>query len=177
MSCGFREPLLAPTWGGDWTLSASALTYHVTHPLHKVQGVSKAAKGKGDCDAKGCGFLVAVPVKTFESGDGNRDSHMWQVAKAGTYPLVQVRITGIAVVGKGDPKEMRVDATVEFAGKKVEYPKVLLEVVSWGSSEVRLKGTLPLTLKAFEISAPSLLGMAVSDEIPVGMDLTWIKGR
>src|ERR1035438_5274320 len=74
-----------------WVLVQSTLTYHVTHPLHHVEGVSHEARGKGTCQAGECDFLIAVPVKTFDSGDSNRDLHMIQVVRGGANPMVIVR--------------------------------------------------------------------------------------
>ncbi|MGC2474727.1 MAG: hypothetical protein WA485_10360, partial [Candidatus Sulfotelmatobacter sp.] len=64
-----------------WVLTQSTLTYHVSHPLHQTDGVSHAARGKGVCHEDQCDFLIAVPVKSFDSGDSNRDLHMIQVTK------------------------------------------------------------------------------------------------
>src|SRR5487761_2678296 len=75
----------------QWVLDQSTLTYHVSHPLHQVDGVSHAARGKGVCHAGQCDFLIAAPVKSFDSGDSNRDLHMLQVARGGQYPLITVR--------------------------------------------------------------------------------------
>ena len=52
----------------QWVLEQSTLTYHVSHPLHQTEGVSHAARGKGVCHAGQCDFLIAVPVKSFDSG-------------------------------------------------------------------------------------------------------------
>jgi hypothetical protein len=59
-----------------WVLETSTLTYHVKHKLHRSEGTSVAARGKGLCAPAGCDFLVAAPVNTFVSGDNNRDLHM-----------------------------------------------------------------------------------------------------
>src|ERR1039457_3624858 len=83
------SPLIAAD--GQWVLEESALTYHVSHPLHESEGVSHAARGKGVCQAGQCDFLIAAPVKSFDSGDSNRDLHMLQVTRGGQFPLVSVR--------------------------------------------------------------------------------------
>ena len=75
----------------QWILKQSTLTYHVSHPLHQSEGVSHAAKGKGVCHAGQCDFLIAVPVKSFDSGDSNRDLHMLQVTRGAEFPIVTVR--------------------------------------------------------------------------------------
>src|ERR1039457_3591672 len=75
--------LLTPSTlaGADsqWVLGQSTLTYHVSHPLHQSEGISHAARGKGVCHDGQCDFLIAVPVKSFDSADSNRDLHMIQV--------------------------------------------------------------------------------------------------
>src|SRR5450830_1768996 len=75
----------------QWVLEQSTITYHVSHPMHHVDGVSHAARGKGVCHAGQCDFLIAVPVKSFDSGDSNRDLHTLQVARGGTFPMVSLR--------------------------------------------------------------------------------------
>ena len=55
----------------QWILDQSTVTYHVSHPLHQTEGVSHAARGKGVCHEGHCDFLIAVPVKLFDSGDTN----------------------------------------------------------------------------------------------------------
>jgi len=85
-------PLLAAA-DGQWVLAKSTLTYHVSHPLHQSEGVSHEARGKGTCQAGQCNFLIAVPVKSFVSGDSNRDLHMLQVTRGAQFPLVTVRVS------------------------------------------------------------------------------------
>src|SRR5881296_509144 len=84
---------MAPLVAADsqWTLDKATLTYHVSHPLHDTNGVSHAARGKGVCHAGQCDFLVAAPVKSFDSGDSNRDLHMLQVTRGAQFPMVTVR--------------------------------------------------------------------------------------
>jgi hypothetical protein len=45
----------------QWQLLQSTLTYHVSSPVHQVEGVSKAAKGKGRAmqfSGRGAGQVV-----------------------------------------------------------------------------------------------------------------------
>ena len=79
------------TADSQWVLVQSTITYHISHPLHQVDGVSHAARGKGACHAGQCDFLIAVPVKSFDSGDSNGDLHMLQVTRGAEFPMVSVR--------------------------------------------------------------------------------------
>jgi len=154
----------------DWALEGSTLTYHVSHPLHQSEGVSHAARGKGVCDAGQCDFIIAVPVKSFDSGDSNRDLHMLQSTRGAQFPLVTVRgRLPEAAIASG---EMRVDLEIQFAGQTAQYKQVPFQLVSQGS-QIRLSGTIPATLADFKIDPPSLLTFAVKNEVPVRVEMTW----
>ena len=58
----------------------------MSHPMHEVDGTSHAARGKGICHAGQCDFLIAAPVKSFDSGDTNRDLHMLEATRGASFP-------------------------------------------------------------------------------------------
>src|SRR5271156_5860259 len=140
-------PTLAQT-DSQWILERSTLTYHVSHALHQVDGVSRSARGKGVCHAGQCDFLIAVPVKSFDSGDSNRDLHMLQVTRGGQFPMVTVRTSlpenasGLATI--------HADLEVQFAGQIAKYDQVPLQQTTQGN-ETRISGTIPVTLSDFKI--------------------------
>ena len=154
----------------QWMLQGSTLTYHVSHPLHQSEGVSHAAKGKGVCHAGQCDFLIAVPVKSFDSGDTNRDLHMLQVTRGAEFPLVTVRTR----LPESDAAASTIDADLEiqFAGQTVQYKQVPFKVEKQGN-EIHLTGAIPATLADFKIEPPSLLTIPVKNDIPIRVDMTW----
>jgi hypothetical protein len=158
--------------GGDsqWILERSTLTYHVSHPMHESEGVSHAARGKGVCHAGECDFLIAVPVKSFDSGDTNRDLHMIQVTRGGQFPVITVRTR--LPESAAASTAIRADLEVEFAGQTVTYKQIALEQSNQDGA-TRIKGTIPATLAAFKIDPPTLLTIPVKNEMPVRVDLTW----
>jgi hypothetical protein len=99
----------------QWVLEESMLIYHVSHPLHQTEGVSHAAKGKGVCHSGQCDFLIAVPVKSFDSGDSNRDLHMLQVVRGGQFPLITVRTH--LPEDASSLASIPADLEIQFAGK------------------------------------------------------------
>ncbi|MGC2447446.1 MAG: YceI family protein [Candidatus Sulfotelmatobacter sp.] len=161
-----------PTFAANsqWVLQQSTLTYHVSHPLHQSEGVSHAAKGKGVCHAGQCDFLIAVPVKSFDSGDTNRDLHMLQVTRGAEFPLVTVRTR----LPESEAAASTIDADIEiqFAGQTVQYKQVPFKLEKQGN-EIHITGTIPATLSDFKIEPPSLLTIPVKNEIPVRVDMTW----
>jgi hypothetical protein len=60
--CAF--PCLAQS-DSEWALYSSTLSYHISHRLHEVDGVSHSALGKGVCHAGQCDFLIAAQVKSL----------------------------------------------------------------------------------------------------------------
>src|ERR1022692_3234848 len=115
----------------QWVLEQSILTYHVSHPLHQVDGVSQAARGKGVCHDGQCDFLIAVPVKSFDSGDSNRDLHMIQVTRGAEFPMVTVR-TRLPESAAGSAT-IKADLEIQFAGQTAQYKQVVFEVVRQGN--------------------------------------------
>src|SRR5580693_9209661 len=158
----------------QWILQQSTLTYHVSHPLHQSEGVSHGAKGKGVCHAGQCDFLIAVPVKSFDSGDSNRDLHMLQVTRGGEFPMVTVR-TSLPEDASASTT-IHADLEVQFAGQTAKYKQVLFEQAKQGN-ETKISGIIPATLSDFKIDPPSLLTIAVKNEIPVRVDMTWRREK
>ncbi|MGO8789000.1 MAG: YceI family protein [Terriglobia bacterium] len=155
---------------GQWVLDQSTLTYHVSHPLHTFDGVSHGAKGKGICQSGQCSFLIAVAVKSFDSGDSNRDLHMLQVTRGAEFPIVTVR-TRMPEAASTSPT-INLDLEVQFAGQTFEYKQVPFQRVVQGN-ETHITGTIPAKVSDFKIDPPSLLTMPIKNEIPVRVDLTW----
>jgi hypothetical protein len=153
----------------EWALQSGTLTYHVKYVLKKAEGVSKNVKGKGQCEGAVCEFLVAAPVKSFDSGDGNRDAHMLEVTRGSTNPMVVVRAK-FPDTQKFDT--LTVDGTIQFAGKEHEY-KGIPVTVTGKEGPLHVRGTIPMKLKDFAIEAPSLLGISIDDLVPVDFDLVW----
>jgi hypothetical protein len=163
-------PPLANAADSQWILQQGTLTYHVAHPLHQTEGVSHEVRGKGICHAGQCDFLVAVPVKSFDSGDSNRDLHMIQVTRGAQFPMVTVRTR--LPESAATSATLQVDLEIQFAGQTAQFKRIPFELTTQGT-QIRITGTIPATLTDFKIDPPSLLTLPVKNEIPVRVDLTW----
>jgi hypothetical protein len=154
----------------QWVLEKSTLTYRVSHPLHETEGISRAARGKVVCHAGQCDVLIAAPVKSFDSGDSNRDLHMLQATHGAEFPIISVRIRlpesafGSATI--------HCDLEIEFAGQTVQYRQIPFQQQTEGIL-TRMSGTIPATLSDFKIPPPSLLTVPVKNEMPVRVETTW----
>jgi hypothetical protein len=154
----------------QWIFDQGTLSYHMSHPMHEVDATSHAARGKGVCHAGWCDFLIAVPVKTFDSGDTNRDLHMIEATKGAQFPIILVR----AHFPQAETSQqwIHADLEVQFAGQTAHYAKIAFERTQQGS-EVRITGTIPLTCSDFNIDRPSFLTVPIKNEIPVRVDMNW----
>lgn len=158
----------------QWVLEQSTLSYHVSHPLHQVDGVSHSARGKGVCQNGQCDFLIAVPVKSFDSGDSNRDLHMLQVTRGAQYPMVTVR-TRLPETSANE-STLHADLEIQFAGQTAHYTNVAFQVTSQdGANEKKLTGAIPATLTDFKIDPPTLLTMPIKNDIPIKVEMVWKK--
>jgi hypothetical protein len=154
----------------EWVLQQSSITWHITHPVHEVDGTSHAAKGKGNCAAGACDFLIAVPLNTFSSGDSNRDLHMLQTVRGAQFPMVAVR-THLAEA-ELTAATIHADLEIQFAGQTVHYSQVPFTRTQHGA-DVEIAGTIPATCSDFRIDRPSFLTVPIRNEIPVKIDITW----
>ena len=175
-----NQRILAAFWllaapvliGADsqWGLGQSTLSYHVSHPLHESVGVSHEARGKGVCHAGQCDFLIAAPVRSFDSKDSNRDLHMLQVTRGAQFPMVTVRV--VVPETELPSATIHCDLEIQFAGQTAHYKQVPFQREVHGT-EIRITGTIPATLSDFKIDPPSLLAVPVKNDIPVRVDMTW----
>ncbi len=164
-------PMLAQA-DSQWVLDQSTLSYHMSHPMHQVDGISHAAKGKGTCHAGQCDFLIAAPVKSFDSGDTNRDLHMLETTRGAQFPMVVVRTH--FPEAQTNSSTIEADLDVEFAGQTAHYSHVPFQRVTQGN-QVHITGTIPSTCSDFKIDRPSFLTVPIKNEIPVKVDMTWHK--
>lgn len=154
----------------QWILQESTLSYHVSHPLHQIDGVSHAARGKGVCHDGQCDFLIAAPVKSFDSGDSNRDLHMVQATRGAQFPMVSVR-TRLPESALNE-SDVFLDLDVEFAGQTAHYSHIAFQQRVEGTQH-RITGTIPARVSDFKIDPPSLLTVPIKNEMPVKVDMLW----
>ena len=154
----------------QWVADQSTLSDHMSHPMHQVDGVTHDGKGKGVCHAGQCEILIAVPVKTFDSGDTNRDLHMIEAVRGAQFPVVVVRAHFQQSETSGP--YIHADIEVQFAGQTAHYNAVPFQLTQKGG-EVQIEGTLPLTCSDFKIDRPSFLTVPIKNEIPVRVEMSW----
>jgi hypothetical protein len=131
---------------------------------------SAARRVERFCGAGQCDFIIAVPVKSFDPADSNRDLHVLQSARGAHFPIVSVR-TRLSEAELASAS-IHADLEIQFAGQIAQYKQVPFQLASQGN-QIRISGTIPATLSDFKIDPPSLLSIAVKNEVPIRVDMTW----
>jgi len=162
---------LAP--GSTFTVdpSASTVTYHVVHKLHRVDGVSQTIEGKAVAkDDVTVLAMVRIPVSTFHSGDANRDAHMLEVMEVGKHPFVVFK--GLSRLRRGadlTAGKASMQGEVELHGVKV--PVTVPLTVEERDGAIRVRGHFDLSLEAHRVERPSLLFVKIDDACGIDVDL------
>ncbi len=140
----------------------SSMTYHLVHPLHKVEATSKDVvyDVQADPSMKLIKSVTAqVDVTTFDSGNSSRDSHAMEVIDALTYPSAS--FAGTSITQEGD--SLKIGGKVTFHG--VTRDVVIPARAIWDQNKLNVSGGFDLSLEAFHIEKPSLLLIPVEDKL------------
>lgn len=140
----------------------SDISYKLTHPLHEIDAVSRNASVWIDLDQANKAIqkaFVQIPVTSFDSGNSNRDSHAMEVIDAISYP--DVRFTSTSIAQKGD--SLRISGKLTFHG--VTKPVNIVAAEVWGQGKLTIDGKFDISLTAFKVDRPSLLGVPVKDDL------------
>ncbi|HET7152314.1 MAG TPA: YceI family protein [Candidatus Kapabacteria bacterium] len=147
------------------TSSQASMTYHLVHPLHKIEATSNNVQYKVEMDPTSHAIKSVsgtVDVTTFSSGNSNRDSHAMEVIDALDYP--DASFTSDSVVAKGSSGDsLWVKGKMTFHGVTKD---VLIPVgTKWSQNRLDVNGSFDVTLTEFNIERPSLLMIPVEDNL------------
>jgi len=154
----------------------STVGYVLVHKLHTVHGVaSKNVEGKAKLGAGGAQLAVRIPIVSFDSGNGNRDSHMQEVTEAAKFPNVELKaLIPEAKVQASGTSTVTCKGKLTFHGvtQEVSVPLTL----TWaGPKDVTVKGKFPVSLDGYKVERPSLMGFKVEDSVVVEIDLHMVE--
>jgi hypothetical protein len=165
------QSLKAEVLLGNYELKSSKINYLVTYLIKKADGESTGAKGKGECKVDKCDFLVAAPIKSFESKDSNRDLNMLNTTKAEKYPLVVAKILTPTSITNG---VLKADLEIDFSGVKHLYKSIPF-TAHFKDGILHVEGKFDLILGEHKIEKPSLLGVNINELVPLTITADWKK--
>ena len=159
----------APAVTGTWRIETGQVSYRVRHSMHDAQGTSHEVSGQAECAAGVCMLALTVPVASFVTKDPDRD--MRAVTRAAAHPLVRIGGALRELAGDALAGAVRID----FASATVELPAVRERFERhWRSVEAA--GSFDLSLRAFSITPPALLGIPIDDAVTIEFHLTLRRG-
>jgi len=161
---------------------ASSIRFAITHRLHHVEGRSTGVLGRAVIAPDGkVQAMVRVPVSSFDSGDGNRDSNMQAALEVERFPFVTVKAVGAlsrAAAGGALPLTVPLvlEAEVDLHGVKVAR-KVPVQVTFESGGAVHATGEFEESLDAHRVERPSLFFVKIEDGCRIAFDLVFREAR
>jgi polyisoprenoid-binding protein YceI len=142
--------------------SESFLRYTLSHPMHESIGTTKdfICNAYYDANSKQISKIaVAATVASFDSQNSSRDSHALEVLEAIKYP----KVTFVSSAIKDNGNELIINGELNFHGVKKEITIKADQVKS--NSDIILKGDFYVSLDKFKVEKPSMMGVAVDDNL------------
>jgi polyisoprenoid-binding protein YceI len=143
--------------------SKSAITYSMKHALHAWTGESKDANCIIQLNSQGDIEKVAatVKVKTFDSKNSNRDSHMLEATDALTYPTVSFYSTSMTKTSEG----YTLKGVLNFHG--IERA-ISLDVKEFKSGNQRtITGGFVFLLEDHKVDRPTLFMIKTDNDVKI----------
>lgn len=141
----------------------STITYFMKHAVHAWSGTSKDVSCIIQLNSSGEVEKVAATakVKSFDSQNSNRDSHMLEVTDALTYPNVSFYSTAVS----RNPDGYSVKGILNFHG--VEKP-VDIQVRESASGKQRVfAGSFIFLLEDHKVERPTLFMIKTDNEVKI----------
>ena|ERR1019366_7709687 len=141
--------------------SKSSITYHMVHPMHSWDGVSKDVDGVIQYDAQ-TGQIIKVAILTkiasFDTKNSNRDSHTLEVTEAIKYPSVSFVSSSV----KDNGTTVEVTGTITFHGVSKQITFTAKEEAV--NKHKVISGEFTLLLEDFKIERPSMMMMKTNND-------------
>ena len=141
---------------------SSEIRYSMVHPMHSWEAISKSFQcvlvwdeTKQQIEA----VAVAVPVKSFDSQNSNRDSHALEVLEALKYP--NVTFSSNQVTGQDQNWKVKGKLTFHGVTREIEFPIT----VKQQATSVEVAGGFTVMMQDYQIESPTLLGIKTKEDI------------
>ena len=148
--------------GNEYTKFSGKIIYFGSHYLHEWKGESEIINGfiYYDKNNKEYSCDLRVPIASFDSKNGNRDSNMLIYTNALEFPDIHFKSTHITI----NEDKALVEGILNFAG---ESKDIVTNVDINIKNDISFSGTLMIKLSDYKIIRPSLLFKKIDDEIKI----------
>lgn len=164
----------------DFSVAAaeSAITYHLVHKFHKVDGTSQKIEGRARLLSDGkVQVMVRAAVRSFDSGNVNRDAHMQEVMDAAKYPEVTLKAAadGLSIPAQF-PTTMSTTFKAQLSFHGVQKLLTLPVTLTWKSDhKVQATTSFTISLDEYKVERPSLMFVKVEDPLKIDVKVTFSR--
>ncbi len=151
--------------------AASTVTYDMKHPLHNWQAVSRDVNCAAIYDEESKQVetvAVSMKVASFDSKDGNRDSHALEVLDALKYPNVTFVSESIQPGANG---ALTIKGKLTFHG--VPKPVVIQATRQDAATNISITGAFNVNMTDHNVERPSLMGLKAEDTIAMKFNVVF----
>ncbi len=158
--------------------TASSLTYHLVHKMHKVDGTSHKVDGKARLLPDGkAQVMLRAPVASFDSGNVNRDAHMKETVEAAKFPTVELKAVAEGVTPPSTfpatvKKPFKAQLSFHGVQQMLEIP---VDLVWESPTRVRAEATFAVSLDGFKVERPSLMFVKVEDALKLDAKVAFTR--
>lgn len=148
----------------------SYMQYAMKHPMHKWDAKSTANKCLivyNDKTSAIEAVAVLVPVKSFDSGNSNRDSHALEVLEALKFPNVTFSASNIQEANN----QLTIKGNLTFHG--VTKPVELKAKKTASGNILKIEGKFDINMKDYGIEPPGLLGVRADEKINLSFNMVF----
>lgn len=142
--------------------------------MHEVVGKSTEVNALGKYDEQGLTFkevAVVIPVKSFDSNNQNRDSHVLELVQGLKYPNIQFASTEIVKQGY---YAFNIKGILTFKGVK---KPIQFTTKTWiqDKKQVFVQGSFDVSMRDFGIEPPSFMMVPAEDKIKINFRVVFNK--
>lgn len=155
----------------------STASYHVMHPMHHVVGVSHDLAGEvrvaGSEPDLVLPLRLSIPIRSFESGNRNRDRNMLQVMHAARYPNALLEIQSVRWskrLTEGPRTTVEGTATGDLTLNGLMHPVDLRLDGFTDGDRLEVHAAFSFLLHDYSLERPSLLFRPVDDEVKLEIE-------
>jgi polyisoprenoid-binding protein YceI len=145
----------------------STLSYRLEHPLHAINGITRdfACTVVLSDDTVTSQVRVSADVRTFDSGNPNRDDHAMEAIRARKHPKVAFASDSVRRAGGF----WRVHGKLTFAGQT--RPVDFSVFPNREAGRIRITGDFAVRLGDFGVERPSLMFVPARDSLTLRFEL------
>jgi polyisoprenoid-binding protein YceI len=148
----------------------SFIRYTLKHPMHESIGTSKDFLANcyyDNTSKKIVKLVVAAPVASFDSQNSSRDSHALETLEATKFP----KVSFVSKAIKEEAGDVTIVGTLDFHGIKKEITIKAKQTES--DKKIILSGSFNVSLDKFNVEKPSMMGVAVEDNLVMDFKTTF----